>query len=545
MSKRTAEQVGVNPGRATFPKTASGDLPASTTLNQNNENDLANDVEMGEFEDPYGDDFESDGEIIQINSEQDDNDDDGVVGIDNPDPRNIIKEDYQLDIKEQAKGQDQKNQPSIYLPHKSKPLGPDEVMEADPTVYEMLHTINLPWPCLTLDVVPDNYGNERRSYPAKMYIATATQASKAKDNELLLLKLSQLSKTLVKDNDDEEGEDMDEDNDNNIDIDPIMESESIRLNTTTNRIRVSPFASFNVNSNSNSNNNNNNNSYLTATMCEDGDVQIFDLSNHLKSFDTPGFMVPKRFKRQIHTIRNHGRLEGYGLDWSPLLANGALLSGDITGRIYFTQRTTSNWFTDKTPFQINDKSIEDIQWSKSEKTVFATAGCDGYIRIWDTRSKKHKPAISVMASNTDVNVISWSNKVDFLLSSGYDDGKWGIWDLRSFNGNNKTHSPSPVAEYDFHQSAITSINFNPLDESIIAVASEDNTVTLWDLSVEADDEEIKQQNLDNKDLKDIPPQLLFVHWQKDVKEVQWHKQLPGCLVSTGGEGLNIWKTISV
>ena len=102
-----------------------------------------------------------------------------------------------------------------------------------------------------------------------------------------------------------------------------------------------------------------------------------------------------------------------------------------------------------------------------------------------------------------------------------------------------------MANYDFHKSPITSISFNPLDESILAVSSEDNTVTLWDLAVEADDEEIKNQRNDFKELHDIPPQLLFVHWQRDVKDVRWHKQIPGCLVSTGGDGLNVWKTISV
>ena len=174
--------------------------------------------------------------------------------------------------------------------------------------------------------------------------------------------------------------------------------------------------------------------------------------------------------------------------------------------------------------------------------MFATAGTDGYVRIWDTRSKKHKPALSVVASQSDVNVISWCDRIDYLLASGHDDGKWGVWDLRNFQPNTQ---PTPVVSYDFHKSPITSIAFNPLDESIVAVSSEDNTVTLWDLAVEADDEEITQQRNDTKELNDIPPQLLFVHWQKDVKDVRWHKQLPGTLVSTGTDGLNIWKTISV
>lgn len=464
----------------------------------------------GEMENLSGDDYESEGEIIEL--DHSDTELDGAIDADG-----LIEKAKQAEEKE--------SEETLYLPHRSRPLGPDEVLEADPTVYEMLHNVNMPWPCLTLDILPDRYGDERRSYPAKMYLTTATQASKAKDNEMIVMKLSSLAKTLAKSED--EDHDVDED-DEDEDYDPILESETLPLKHTTNRIRVNPWAAKT-------------NEYLTATMSESGEVYIFDISSQFKAFDTPGYVIPKQSKRPLHIIKNHGNVEGYGLDWSST-EDGSLLSGDVTGRIYYTHRNNSKWVTEKNPYQVNDASIEDIQWSKSEKTVFATAGTDGYVRIWDTRSKKHKPALSVVASQSDVNVISWCDRIDYLLASGHDDGTWGVWDLRNFQPNTQ---PTPVVSYDFHKSPITSIAFNPLDESIVAVSSEDNTVTLWDLAVEADDEEITQQRNDTKELNDIPPQLLFVHWQKDVKDVRWHKQLPGTLVSTGTDGLNIWKTISV
>ncbi|GEQ69943.1 hypothetical protein JCM33374_g3619 [Metschnikowia sp. JCM 33374] len=510
MGKRTAEEE-INVPR-TAVKTDTDSAPQSKDHVDNEA-----DVEMGEFEDPYGDDFESDEEIIELDSAGEDDEDmeeDAASGK---------IEEIEVDKQELANSTPES---TLYLPHRSKPLGPDEVLEADPTVYEMLHNVNMPWPCLTLDILPDNLGSERRSYPASVYVATATQASKAKDNQLIAMKLSSLSKTLVKDEEDEEDEDDDEDD---LHVDPVMMSETLPLKSTTNRVRVSPHARETG-------------EYLTALSQENGEVQIFDLGAQFKAFDTPGYMIPKPAKRPIHTVRVHGNVEGYGLDWSPLINTGSLLTGDCSGRIHLTSRTTSSWVTDKTPFTASNESIEDIQWSTGETTVFASAGCDGYVRIWDTRSKKHKPVISVAASTTDVNVISWSDKINHLLASGHDDGSWGVWDLRNFGGKEK---PAPVAHYDFHKSAITSISFNPLDESIIAVSSEDNTVTLWDLAVEADDEEIAQQRKEAQELSDIPPQLLFVHWQRDVKDVRWHRQIPGCLVSTGGDGLNIWKTISV
>ncbi|VEU22703.1 DEKNAAC103755 [Brettanomyces naardenensis] len=523
MTKRSAEESGSSKAQ----KKDEFDAPPATVT-------TTEDVEMeieGGMEGLSGDESESEEEIVELDDSEDEEmaAEDGSKEID-PEAafersKRRAQKALEAEEREQKSSKGDERQ-TIYLPHRSRPLGPDEVLEPDPSVYEMLHRVNMPWPCMTLDILPDNLGSERRGYPATMYMATATQASKPRDNEMIVMKLSSLAKTLEKDDDDDDDDEDDEEDDTRG---PILENETIPLKSTTNRLRVSPLSQQTGR-------------YLTGSMQENGEVSIFDISSQFKAFDTPGFVIPKQAKRPLHIVKAHGNVEGYGLDWSPVIENGALLSGDVTGRVYLTTGNGSKWVTDKTPFQINDSSIEDIQWSRSERTVFATGSIDGRVSIWDTRSKKHTPAISVEASKSDVNVISWCDKIDYLLASGHDDGSWGIWDLRNFKPSSK---PSPVVSYDFHKSPITAISFNPLDESIVAVASEDNTVTLWDLAVEADDEEIQQQKAENDELKDIPAQLLFVHWQKDVKDVRWHRQIPGALVSTGTDGINVWKTISV
>ena len=89
-----------------------------------------------------------------------------------------------------------------------------------------------------------------------------------------------------------------------------------------------------------------------------------------------------------------------------------------------------------------------------------------------------------------------------------------------------------------HSAPITSVEWHPTDSSVFAASGSDDQVTLWDLSVERDDSD--QDNLE------IPPQLLFIHQgQHDIKELHWHPQIPGVIITTALTDFNVFRTISV
>jgi len=163
-------------------------------------------------------------------------------------------------------------------------------------------------------------------------------------------------------------------------------------------------------------------------------------------------------------------------------------------------------------------SVEDLQWSPNEATVFASASADGAVRIWDTRVRE-RPMLGV-GGPCDVNVLSWSRLVAYLLASGAEDGSFSIWDLRAFK------SGGAVAHFAWHTGQLTGIEWAPDDENVLAVCSADGTTTLWDMSLEEDEEaELAmggaqaagkpQQRLtpstQDAGLKEIPLQLLFLH----------------------------------
>ena len=130
--------------------------------------------------------------------------------------------------------------------------------------------------------------------------------------------------------------------------------------------------------------------------------------------------------------------------------------------------------------------------------MFASCSTDKTIRIWDTRTVNRQPSLSVLAHDDDVNVISWNKLVGYMLVSGSDDNTFKVWDLRAF-------APDKfVYMYNNNYAGITSVEWSPLESSVLAVTT-DYQMTLWDLSLEADEAATAPE------MEDVPQQLLFEH----------------------------------
>ena len=347
------------------------------------------------------------------------------------------------------------------------------------------------------------------------------------------MKLSQLHRTRQSRQNEEDSDSGSDDE--SVDEDPILEHRSLPTNAGTNRIRVYQ----------------SNTSAIAASWSELGKVHLWNILPAYSSLSQPGYTSDAKADKPIYTVKNH-RDEGYGLAFS---SEGALLSGDNQGKIYFTQPTSSHYTTSPLPFKSHaPRSVEDIQWSPSEKTVFASVSSSGEMHIHDLRAdSRDKPMINAKVSQSDVNVLSWNSSVAYLVVTGDDNGTTKVWDLRHIK-KDKSGSNAIVAEFSWHKSAVTSVEWCPSDSSVFASSGADEQVCIFDLSTEADDEEHPSTSAD---MKDVPQQLLFIHQvcslltvliiqgQKDVKELRWHKQIPGCLITTAADGLNVFKTISV
>ncbi|KAL6267489.1 hypothetical protein P5V15_000564 [Pogonomyrmex californicus] len=418
---------------------------------------------------------------------------------------------------------------NIYLPGQALQEG--EELTVDKSAYRLLHHAQSGAPCLSFDVIPDDLGNSRESYPLSMYIVAGTQAAKTHVNNLLVMKMSNLhsNKQHSEDSESESSDSEDEDEEHK----PMMSVASIKHQGCINRVRCTKLGG----------------TILAASWSELGRVNIWNLQEQLNAVESSSLLAAYRNKcdkvsasiKPLYTFKGH-LSEGFGLDWSRT-ESGTLASGDCKGNIHIWRLDNSgaSWHVDQRSYNSHaPHSVEDLQWSPNEKNVLASCSVDKSIKIWDTRVSPQN-ACMLTASGThtsDINVISWNPKESQFMISGGDDGLLCIWDLRQFGSN----GTSPVATFKQHTAPVTTVEWHPTEATVFASGGADDQIAQWDLSVEADNTEELQDSV----LAKLPPQLLFIHQgQSDIKELHWHPQCPGTMISTAHSGFNVFRTISV
>eukprot|EP00035_Acanthoeca_spectabilis_P023070 m.447501 g.447501 ORF g.447501 m.447501 type:complete len:469 (+) comp19523_c0_seq1:25-1431(+) len=403
-----------------------------------------------------------------------------------------------------------------YLPGDALPS--DMELTFDPTAYMTHQEWTSEWPCLSCDIIPDSLGASRQTFPMTAYVLGGTQAGEEDGDELLVMKLTQIRRSAAPalDEDDEDDDDDTEP--------PSFHSYGIKHPGAVNRVKMCPHPGN-----------------LAASWSASGRVSIWDLTPAIEAVDG-GHRARHAVHRPEFTFKGHSD-EGYALDWSPLVPY-RMASGDNASFTHvWNRKEDGGWVVDPKPCAGHSASVEDIAWSPSEKTVFASASADETIRIWDLRAG-NRCALTVHAHDSDVNTISWNRCEQHLMASGADDGTFRVWDLRTFGAAAKGNSVEPVASFHWHRAAVTSVEWHPTDASVLCVAGEDDQVSIWDMAVEADPEASRSASASLQ--REVPPQLLFIHQgMSNVREAHWHRQLPGVIVATAESGFNFFKTISV
>ncbi|CDW53271.1 glutamate rich WD repeat containing protein [Trichuris trichiura] len=434
----------------------------------------------------------------------------------------------------------------VYLPGLSRPLMNGEKLIFDKSAYEMYHKFHTGiiellqiYPCLSFE--PLTFDASSSTYPLEFpfhcSLVAGTQAAKPTKNAIILMQLQNLNRFSKRravilfislstgitgsgdesSSSEEDEESFEDDDENN---EPYFKCAQIPHHGDINRIRTTYI----------------HDTLLCATWNATGKVHIWNLSPAVKAIETMDIDsgVVTLGEKDVFTFTGH-LVEGFAMDWSTLTP-GRLATGDCRANIHLWKLVEGGtWQVDQRAFKKHEGSVEDIRWSKSENNVFFSCSSDKSIKIWDARAKPENACIFDIknAHDSDVNVIDVSSAQQLLIS-GDDDGAVKIWDLRAIQ------DAKPVALFKYHQGPINSVEWYPYEKGVFAVSSEDNVVTLWDLTADTVNAE------ENENVENLPPQLLFIHLGlREVKEVHWHPNCKGVFLSTALNGFDVAKTISV
>ena len=257
MPKKRKQEAARSPGAASSGLVAPPPAPGSKQTKPRDESTAEDGRQADElvFEDPYGDEYDSDSEAVEAATRR---------------AARVCDDD--ADFEDEAAAaedvEELEEQMRVWRPGIDT-LGEEEVLDYDSSTYKMFHRLAVEWPCLSFDIFRDGLADDREKFPMTMYTVAGTQidpesrATGAHDS-LLVTKMSRLSKT--QNDSDSEASSGSEDEDG----DAVLEHRSIRHPGTVNRVRCQK-QSPNV----------------VATWSERASVQIYDVSKHLAILDGP------------------------------------------------------------------------------------------------------------------------------------------------------------------------------------------------------------------------------------------------------------------
>ncbi|KAL1212311.1 WD-40 repeat-containing protein MSI2 [Cardamine amara subsp. amara] len=223
--------------------------------------------------------------------------------------------------------------------------------------------------------------------------------------------------------------------------------------------------------------------------------------------------------------------EGYGLSWSPF-KEGYLLSGSQDQKICL-------WDVSATPqdkvlkamfvYEGHESVIADVSWHMKNENLFGSAGEDGRLVIWDTRTNQMQHQVKV--HEREVNYLSFNSFNEWLLATASSDSTVALFDLRKLN--------APLHVLSSHEGEVFQVEWDPSHETVLASSGEDRRLMVWDLN------RVGEEQLEIElDAEDGPPELLFSHGghKAKISDFAWNKNEPWVIASVAEDNsLQVWQ----
>ncbi|XP_074331844.1 WD-40 repeat-containing protein MSI2-like [Apium graveolens] len=261
--------------------------------------------------------------------------------------------------------------------------------------------------------------------------------------------------------------------------------------------------------------------FVVAAKTTNADVYVFDCTK--QPMDHEGGSCDPDLR-----LRGHEK-EGYGLSWSPF-KEGFLLSGSNDCKICMWD--ISAMPQDKvlnacSVFEDHKSLVNDVSWHSKNESLFGSVGDDCRLMIWDLRATT--PQQSVAVHEKEVNYLSFNPYNEYVLATASSDATVGLFDLRKLT--------VPLHVLSSHTEQVYQVEWDPNHETVLASSSGDRRLMVWDLS------RIGDEQLEGE-AEDGPPELLFSHGghKANLSDFSWNKNEPWVISSVAEDNtLQIWQ----
>ncbi|KAK9052070.1 hypothetical protein SSX86_028698 [Deinandra increscens subsp. villosa] len=227
-------------------------------------------------------------------------------------------------------------------------------------------------------------------------------------------------------------------------------------------------------------------------------------------------------------LRGHDK-EGYGLSWSPF-REGYLLSGSNDCKIclWDVSRMPDNKVLDAHHiYEDHGSVVEDVSWHLMNDSLFGSVGDDCKLMIWDLRTNKHEQAVVV--HEKEVNYLSFNPFNEWVLATASSDTTVGLFDMRKLT--------TPLHVLSNHAEEVFQVEWDPNHETVLASSADDRRLMVWDLN------RIGDEQLEGE-AEDGPPELLFSHGghKAKISDFSWNKNEPWVISSVAEDNaLQVWQ----
>ncbi|KDN36837.1 WD40 repeat-like protein [Tilletiaria anomala UBC 951] len=181
----------------------------------------------------------------------------------------------------------------------------------------------------------------------------------------------------------------------------------------------------------------------------------------------------------IARVRTQG-FSGYNVAWSPFFENRLAVAGAANyglvgnGRVHVLSAELgpgpSAGLTVEKGYDTQD-GLYDVAWSEVHENQLVTASGDGSIKLWDIGLNDH-PIRNWHEHGREVFCVDWNNLKKELFASSSWDASVRIW---------HPERPTALAAITAHTACVYGCAWSPHDGDLIASASGDGCVRLFDL----------------------------------------------------------------